>query len=440
MDINSLDQAVVTLQENNHIVIVDLATGEVVSHFSAGTVDLEGIDLTEEELGPQGHGLIEFVESRSGVRREPDAVKWIDEDSFATANEGDYEDADGEEGGSRGFTIFNVDGTVEYDSGTDFEYAVARAGHYPEGRSANKGTEPEGLAVGTIAQTPYLFVASERGNLVAAYDISGERPRLAALLPTGMGPEGLVVTDDGTLVVTAEVDGYDADPEDQFGVRSIITLYGAGDGSRPYPQLQSVGDDMGLPIPWAAISGLAGDPADPATLYAVSDSFLAQPYIYRINALTVPALITDRLAVGEAETDDQTMGEYDLEGIAVRPEGGFWLASEGRVSEGSSRPNLIVRAEADGTVVEGIELPGRGGRWGHQQRPRRHRRHWHRGRRRRDRVGRPAAPLGQRRRGHRQGRPVRRRCGCVDLRGLPPRRARVVCRRLGRTVRDHRPA
>ena len=357
VDINNLDQAVVTLQENNHIAVVDLASGEVVSHFSAGTVDLEGIDLTEEELGPQGNGFIEFVESREGIRREPDAVKWIDDDSFATANEGDYEDADGEEGGSRGFTIFNVDGTVEYDAGTQFEYAVARAGHYPEGRSGNKGSEPEGLAVGTIGEVPYLFVASERGNLVAAYDISAEDPRLAGLLPTGMGPEGLVVTDDGVLAVTAEVDGYDEDPEDQFGVRSIITLYGAGDGTKSYPQLQSTNEGSSAPIPWVAISGMAGDPAEPHTLYAVSDSFLAQPWIYRIDAATVPALITERIAVGEPETDDQTMGEYDLEGIAVRPEGGFWLASEGRVSEGSSRPNLIVRAEADGTVVEGIELP-----------------------------------------------------------------------------------
>ncbi|MEX1295065.1 MAG: esterase-like activity of phytase family protein, partial [Candidatus Limnocylindrales bacterium] len=332
--------------------------GDVVSHFSAGTVDLEGIDLTEEELGPQGNGLIEFTESRAGIRREPDAVKWIDDDSFAVANEGDYEDADGEEGGSRGFTVFDVDGTVEYDAGTEFEYAVARAGHYPEGRSGNKGSEPEGLAVGEIGGNPYLFVASERGNIVAAYDISAEEPRLAGLLPTGMGPEGLVVTDDGVLVVTSEVDGFDEDPDDQFPVRSIITLYGLGDGSSFYPQLQSIGEEAtGAPIPWVAISGMAGDPAEASTLWAVSDSFLAQPYIYRINALTVPALITERIAVGQVETDDQTMGEYDLEGIAVRPEGGFWLASEGRVSEGSSRPNLIVRAEADGTVIEGIELP-----------------------------------------------------------------------------------
>jgi hypothetical protein len=102
---------------------------------------------------------------------------------------------------------------------------------------------------------------------------------------------------------------------------------------------------------------MAGDPAEPTTVWAVSDSFLAQPYIYKIDVTGSPALITERIAVGAAETDDQTLGEYDLEGIAARPEGGFWLASEGRVSEGSSRPNLIVRAEADGSVVAGIELP-----------------------------------------------------------------------------------
>ncbi|MCP4808290.1 MAG: alkaline phosphatase, partial [Proteobacteria bacterium] len=40
VDINGLNQAVVTLQENNHVVLVDLASGEVTGHFSAGTVDL----------------------------------------------------------------------------------------------------------------------------------------------------------------------------------------------------------------------------------------------------------------------------------------------------------------------------------------------------------------------------------------------------------------
>ena len=57
--------------------------------------------------GPQERGLISFGESLT-TRREPDAVAWVDDDSFATANEGDYEDENGEEGGSRSFTVFNA--------------------------------------------------------------------------------------------------------------------------------------------------------------------------------------------------------------------------------------------------------------------------------------------------------------------------------------------
>jgi len=38
VDINTNNIAVVTLQENNHLALVDLATGEVTAHFSAGTV------------------------------------------------------------------------------------------------------------------------------------------------------------------------------------------------------------------------------------------------------------------------------------------------------------------------------------------------------------------------------------------------------------------
>ena len=53
---------------------------------------------------------------RTASPREPDAVQWIDDDRFVTANEGDLE------GGSRGFTIFNKDGTVDYESGTAFEH------------------------------------------------------------------------------------------------------------------------------------------------------------------------------------------------------------------------------------------------------------------------------------------------------------------------------
>ena len=58
--------------------------GEIVSHFSAGAVDLENIDATDER------GALIFTENQEGRLREPDAVAWIDDTHFATANEGDY--------------------------------------------------------------------------------------------------------------------------------------------------------------------------------------------------------------------------------------------------------------------------------------------------------------------------------------------------------------
>ena len=99
-------------------------------------------------------------------------------------------------------------------------------------------------------------------------------------------------------------------------------------------------------------------------MWAVSDSVLAQAYLYRIDVSETPAVITERLPVGGVDVDD-TDGDFDLEGVAARPEGGFWLASEGRTNPGSSRPNLIVRTDADGTVLDAFPLPDVARRRGH---------------------------------------------------------------------------
>ncbi len=354
VDINGRNQAVITLQENNHLVIADLRTGRVVNHFSAGTVDISDVDTTEEELGPQGNGLIELTGSLEERRREPDAVAWIGNQRFATANEGDYEDENGEEGGSRSFTIFDIRGNVLYEAGNSFEHAVVGAGHYPEGRSENKGSEPEGVEVGRYRGRTYLFVASERGNVLGVYDVTSGTPTMTQLLPTGMGPEGIKFTHDGLLAVTSEVDGVD----DGFAVRPVITLFRAGARNDwSYPQLESANDANGLPIPWVAMSGLAGDPADSDTLWAVSDSFLAQAWLYRIDVSVNPAIIGERIAIGGIDLGDKGLGDYDLEGVAARPEGGFWLGSEGRTNSGSSRPNLIIRTDASGNVLDSVSLP-----------------------------------------------------------------------------------
>lgn len=348
VDINDRNIAVVSLQENNHLAVVDLKNGVIVNNFSAGTVDLTGIDATEDEFGPQGNGIISLTDSIEDRRREPDTVGWIDNHTFATANEGDYEDADGVEGGSRTFSVVRTDGTVAYDSGESFEYEQIRAGHYNEGRSENKGGEPEALEVGKFNGRNLLFVGAERANVLGVYDVSRGAPRFLQLLPTGIGPEGVKAIPKRNLVAVAaetSVAGF---------FPSMITIYEERKGAEASMQIVSTDVD-GRPIPWVAMSGLVGDPADADTLYGVSDSFLAQAGIYTIDVSASPAVITDRALVTNA--DGSLRNDLDLEGITAAPEGGFWVASEGRTNVGSARPNALLRVDANGIVQTEVFLP-----------------------------------------------------------------------------------
>ena len=347
VDINRRNEAVVSLQENNHLAIVDLAKGRVKRDFPAGSVTVRGIDATEEELGPQGQGLIELEETITR-RREPDAVHWIDDDTFATANEGDYVDEAGEEGGSRGFTLFNANGRVEWESGASFETEVTRAGHFPQARAENKGNEPEGLEVAHVGGRTLLLVGSERANVVGVYDVDGRTPRFLHVIPTGIGPEGIrAIPERGLLAVSAETDAL----ADDVPIRSIVTVYEWEKGTPSYPYVRSERD------PWVALSGLAGDPKDRDRVWAVSDSYLAQAYLYEIDVDDHPAVIRRRVPVGGVDVADQRLGDYDLEGVAASREGGFWVASEGRTNVGSSRPNLLVRLSASGAVLDNVALP-----------------------------------------------------------------------------------
>lgn len=99
VSINANGEIALTMQENNHIVIIDGKTGTVKTHFSAGTVNLEGIDTKTD-------GQLKFTDKQEGRKREPDAVKWLDNDRIVIANEGDWQ------GGSRGFTIFDKTGKL----------------------------------------------------------------------------------------------------------------------------------------------------------------------------------------------------------------------------------------------------------------------------------------------------------------------------------------
>ena len=336
VDINWQSEAVVSFQENNHLAVVSLISGRTIREFSAGTVDLSNVDTAEDDLIS--------LDSSITRRREPDAVAWIDHDSFATANEGDYEDADGDEGGSRGFTVFRQNGRVEYESAESFEHALVAAGHYNEGRSENKGIEPEAVETAWFGWRNLLFVGSERSNAVGVYDVTRGEPSLLQVLPTGIGPEGLkAIPQRNLFVASTETDVADV------GIPTMINIYALGQGPATYPGIASADDAAGNPIPWVALSGLAGDPADASKVYAVSDAFLAEGFVYSVDVSTTPATLTSRVQVTGASA------ALDLEGVAVGPDGTLWLGSEG---DAETVPNLVLQVDpTTGAVLSEVALP-----------------------------------------------------------------------------------
>lgn len=330
VDANDRREIVVTLQENNHIVVIG-ADGVVSSHFSAGSADLTGIDTKKD-------GRMDFTGEKSFLR-EPDAVKWIDADHFVTANEGDYE------GGSRGFTIFNRDGTVVYESGSSLEREMAAMGHYPDHRN-KKGVEIESVEVAQFDGVTHLFVASERASLVAVYDLTDPAaPVLKQIVPSGISPEGLKAIPARNLLVTAN----EVDLREDGLAPSHVMIYERAEGVAAYPMITSAGSDP--LIGWAALSGLAAGAE--GMIYAVSDSVLSgAPTIYTINTTQTPAKITAALTVTRGGDAAQKL---DLEGLVADGEGGFWLVSEGR----SDRmvPHAIYHVDAEGAIDAEIPLP-----------------------------------------------------------------------------------
>ncbi len=148
--------------------------------------------------------------------------------------------------GSRSFSIWNSQGELVFDSGDDLEQLTALElpsffnsddGSTDEfdGRSDNKGPEPEGVTVGTIGDRTYAFIGLERIGGVMTYDITDpENPKFVDYENTtpseNISPEGLVFisAEDspiGTplLVTTNEVSGNTViyEVNEQSGVNPV---------------------------------------------------------------------------------------------------------------------------------------------------------------------------------------------------------------------------
>lgn len=111
--------------------------------------------------------------------------------------------------GARSFTIWNTALARQYDSGDEFEQrtmALANAAFNTshdnntlDSRSASKGPEPEGVAIGRFGSKTYAFIGLERVGGVMVYDVSN--PAAASFVTyfnsrTGAtgdrGPEGIL--------------------------------------------------------------------------------------------------------------------------------------------------------------------------------------------------------------------------------------------------------
>ncbi|MDX2273217.1 MAG: esterase-like activity of phytase family protein [Cyanobacteriota bacterium] len=331
--------AAVTLQENNAIALVDLAGEKIIRIFSAGTSQHAKADLTED-------GEISLTQAFEG-RREPDTIAFTPDGNYlVTLNEGDTDlESFGDNiwSGGRGWSIFDREGTVVYDSDSRAEEAAVLRGHYPEGRSENRGIEMEGGDVERFGNQDLAFVASERGSFLIVADITEpQEPRRLAFLPTGLAPEGILALPKRNLVLASnEGDG-------------TIDIWQASPAEvDPYSEREPLVVSESLDLPFSALSGLQVDAQETSMLYAVPDSAIAPSRIYSINLEGNRAKVSKALIL----TKNNEPVAYDLEGITLAPQGGFWLVSEGDDREGQEKPNILIRVDDQGSVQEEIFLP-----------------------------------------------------------------------------------
>lgn len=374
VDINEDNIIAVTLQENNRLVLIDAASGNITLNVDLGSTNLTGVDLDDER--PR---QIQQNETSGLLQRQPDAVAWVNSQSLVTVNEGDRDDS-----GTRDFTVFDLNGEELFTAGNSLDQAVAGIGHYPDRRSDEQGNEPESADVGVFGDERFLFVSSERSSVVFVYNIAdAENPVLKQILPAATSPEGVKAIPERSLLAVAS-------EEDIRGeYRAGVTLYDIANQSQSFPHIQSVDRADGTPIPWGAISGITGDLSNSNAAYSIEDGFFGFNRILEFDLSTTPitlsreiqitdpnALIDDLPIASTQSSGDVFDGEdrdelrnadgtinLDFEGIAQVNGGGFWLAAEGDGTVGSplfdpiDSRNRIFQTDANGVIVDIISLP-----------------------------------------------------------------------------------
>ena len=116
--------------------------------------------------------------------------------------------------GSRSFSIWNAKGQQVFDSGDQLEqltkdlpqvkFNASHSGNAQDNRSDNKGPEPEGVIVAKFGQKHYAFIGLERVGGVVVYDVSTPaRPVYQTYINTRIGATG-DLGPEGLHLITAE--------------------------------------------------------------------------------------------------------------------------------------------------------------------------------------------------------------------------------------------
>lgn len=246
-------KAFVVLQEANAIATLDLASNSFTKVTGLGVKDFS---LPANAIDPTDR---DYISGSSGPTRQalrPVALKGLYQpDGMASytvagktylvmANEGDARADEGDEArgsafggtgdlaritvsrldssngnlvafGARSFSIRDEDGNIVFDSANQLDALAIANGLYDDGRSDNKGVEPEGVTLAAIDGRTYAFIGLERTttSAVAVYDITDPAKASFVDLIIGMddvSPEGLTTfrLDNQTyLAVANEVSG-----------------------------------------------------------------------------------------------------------------------------------------------------------------------------------------------------------------------------------------
>jgi hypothetical protein len=259
----------VTLQENNGIAKIDLATKKITQIFPLGYKDYNSaenaLDISDKD------GAVTFNSWKLKGMFQPDAICNFEVNKvpyIITANEGDAReysafvdvrrinhssvvldptifpnaaalkadtsmgrlnintkmgDTDGDGDfdelvgfGGRSFSIWNgTTGQLVFDSKNELDKKAQEFGIYDDGRSDDKGVEPESVYVTKMGDKNILFVGLERADAFMVYDVSNPlAPKYLQTLKTGDAPEGLLFipaskspTKRSLVVVSSEGDG-----------------------------------------------------------------------------------------------------------------------------------------------------------------------------------------------------------------------------------------